>query len=220
MLNRLRHLPINGPRKYIFNCTAMPDYREIYNQVVTTDERYNLAQNSPGFRSVVQATNQLQMLSGRALDVGCGVGFVLEYLAGPSFDFNVFGVDASNEAITKARTRMQHLTGADKRLLEQKDQRLPFDDDWFSLVTCFDVLEHLDLVDIEAFLAEFKRVLRPRGLFFGSVSCRNSKVTDLNGENLHRTVKSPDWWIEKMGPDRAEYDGVREQLTLWKYAAR
>ena len=55
----------------------MPDYREIYNHVVSTDARYNLAENSPGFRAVVQATAQLEMLSGRSLDIGCGVGFVL-----------------------------------------------------------------------------------------------------------------------------------------------
>ena len=83
----------------------MPDYREIYNHVVSTDERYNLAENSPGFRAVMQATSQLEILSGRSLDIGCGVGFVLNYLAGPNFDLNVFGVDISDVAIREAQTR-------------------------------------------------------------------------------------------------------------------
>jgi len=64
----------------------MPGYREIDNHVLSTDADYNFAENSPGFRAVVQATAQLEMLSGRSLDVGCGVGLFLNYLAGPNFD--------------------------------------------------------------------------------------------------------------------------------------
>lgn len=198
----------------------MPDYREIYNHVVETDQRYNLAENSPGLRAVIQATDQLSMLSGRSLDVGCGVGFVLEYLSGPTFDFNVFGVDISDRAIGQAESRLRHVPGSPQRLFILDDQTLPFEDSSFSLVTCFDVLEHLDQEDIDTTLAEISRVLRPRGLLFASVSCRESRVEDANGDNLHRTVKSPDWWLNKMAPDRAEYDGHRKQLALWKQLPR
>ncbi len=197
--------------------TPMPDYREIYNHVVSTDARYNLAENSPGFRAVVQATAQLEMLSGRSLDIGCGVGFVLNYLAGPNFDLNVFGVDISDIAIQQAQIRMQHIPGAPKQVCVLNSQKLPFEDHFFSLITCFDVLEHLDESDIDTTIDEIVRVLRPGGVFLGSVSCRKSGVNDLHGDNLHRTVKSPDWWINKFQPDNAQYDGRRQQLTLWKH---
>ena len=195
----------------------MPDYREIYNHVVSTDERYNLAENSPGFRAVVQATSQLEILSGRSLDIGCGVGFVLNYLAGPNFDLNVFGVDISDVAIREAQTRLQHVPGSPKQICVLETQTLPFEDQFFSLITCFDVLEHLDEQDIDTTISEILRVLRPGGVFFGSVSCRKSGVDDVHGDNLHRTVMSPDWWITKIEPDNAQYDGNREQLTLWKH---
>lgn len=195
----------------------MPDYREIYNHVVSTDTRYNLAENSPGFRAVVQATSQLEMLSGRSLDIGCGVGFVLNYLAGPNFDLNVFGVDISDVAIREAQTRMQHIPGSPKQVSVLDTQKLPFEDHFFSLITCFDVLEHLDEQDIDTTVSEILRVLRPGGVFLGSVSCRKSGVDDLHGDNLHRTVRSPDWWINKFEPDNAQYDGHRKQLTLWKH---
>ena len=198
----------------------MPDYREIYNEVVTNDERYKLAENSPGFRAVVQATERLSMLSGRALDVGCGVGFALEYLAGPLFDFNVFGVDVSDMAIEQAKLRMRHVTGASQRLLILKNQTLPFDDDFFSLITCFDVLEHLDEVDIKAMIAEVDRILLPGGIFCCSVSCRLSNRVDKNGDNLHRTVNSVDWWIAQTNPESVEFDAVRSQLTIWKHKPR
>ena len=195
----------------------MPNYRDIYNHIVSTDHRYNLGENSPGLRAVIQATDQLQMLSGRSLDIGCGVGFVVEYLSGRSFDLNAFGVDISDTAIEKSRMRLKNVPGSNQRLTVLNNQTLPFEDNFFSLVTCFDVLEHLDEVDIDATLNEIERVIRPGGVFFGSVSCRASGVNDQFGENLHRTVKSPDWWIERVAPDRAEYDGHRVQLGLWKH---
>lgn len=195
----------------------MPNYRDIYNHIVSTDHRYNLAENSPGLRAVIQASDQLQIMSGRSLDIGCGVGFVVEYLSGRSFDLNAFGVDISDSAIDKCRVRLKNFPGSDQRLAVLNDQRLPFEDNFFSLVTCFDVLEHLDEADIDATLKEIERVIRPGGVFFGSVSCRASGANDQFGENLHRTVKSTDWWIERVAPDRAEYDGHRVQLGLWKH---
>ena len=195
----------------------MPDYREIYNHVVSTDSRYNLAENSSGFRAVVQATGQLEMLSGRSLDIGCGVGFVLNYLAGPNFDLNVFGVDVSDLAVQQAQARMQQTLGGSKQVSILDSQKLPFEGRFFSLITCFDVLEHLDEQDIDFTISEILRTLCPGGVFLGSVSCRKSGVDDLHGDNLHRTVKSPDWWIAKFQPDSAQYDGKRQQLTLWKH---
>ena len=194
----------------------MPDYRDIYNHVVETDHRYNLAENSPGLRAVIQATDRLSLISGRALDVGCGVGFVVEYLSGPTFDLNVFGVDISDLAIDRAITRLQSVAGARQRLKVLQSQTLPFPDNHFQLITCFDVLEHLDPTDIESTLAEVERVLAPGGTFYGAVSCRTSGVEDQFGDNLHRTVRSPDWWIETLSPDKAEYDGHRIQLGFWR----
>lgn len=197
----------------------MPDYQAIYNHIVDTDERYNLAQNSPGFRSVIQATEQLKMVSGRSLDIGCGIGFVVEYLSGPSFDLVCHGVDISDKAIGKAKSRLDSLAGmqgVSQRLSVLESQTLPFEDDFFSLVTSFDVLEHLDEPDIRKTVSEIQRVLRPGGMFFGAVSCRPAGINDQFGDNLHRTVESVDWWLELMKPDQAEFDGVRRQLKIWR----
>lgn len=197
----------------------MADYQKIYNEVVRSDARYNLAENSPGLRNVIQATDKLAAMSGRSLDVGCGVGFVLEYLVGRPFYLHPYGVDVSDLAIEQAGARLAaRVPNAEERVLRADCMSLPFEDDFFALVTCFDVLEHLDEPDVFTALAEISRVVRTGGVFFGSVSCRTSKVTDLNGENLHRTVRTPDWWIENTKPEQAIYDGHREQLILWKRA--
>jgi SAM-dependent methyltransferase len=129
-----------------------------------------------------------------------------------------FGVDISDIAIEKARTRLADIPGSKQRLLVLDSQQLPFEDDFFSLVTCFDMLEHLDEGDIQTTWAEIQRVLRPRGTILSSVSCRPAGVEDKFGDNLHRTVRSVDWWIQQLQPDRVEFDVARSQLKIWKRA--
>ena len=198
----------------------MPNYREIYNHIVDSDPRYQLAENSPGLRLVTMATDRLSMLTGRSLDVGCGVGFAVQYLGQKRFDLNVFGVDISDRAIELAKRRVAGMGGLPQRLLVVDDQTLPFEDDYFQLVTCFDMLEHLDEVDIRTTLDEIHRVLAPGANLFLTVSCRPAGIFDLNGDNLHRTVQSVDWWISEVEPDTAEYDAHRQQLSLWKHIPR
>lgn len=196
----------------------MPDYRAIYNQVIEREGNYNLAECSPGYQNCVEFGQGLSLLGGRALDFGCGVGFVLEYLASPPFRFEVYGVDASDVAVDRSRQRLQRFPFDPlPRVRHVTNSRLnSFADDFFSLVTCFDVLEHLDEADIEQTWGEFLRVLRRGGLFFGSVSCRPSGYQDQFGDNLHRTVRGVDWWLERLQPDRALFDAARSQLLIWK----
>lgn len=194
-----------------------PQYREIYNNIVSTDQRYNLPGNSPGLRVVMESGHKISMISGRSLDIGCGVGFAIEYLLGPSFDLLPFGVDISDIAIERALHRLEAIPGMPQRLSVIQDTSLPFDDEFFSLVTCLDVLEHLDESDIDAMFAEMHRVARKGAVLLVSVSTRKSGVLDQFGDNLHRTVQGIDWWVERFVPDHAEFDGHRKQLTMWKH---
>ena len=199
----------------------MPNYAEIYDDIIQRHENYNRAENSPGYGNCVQASHELSLLEGNALDVGCGVGFVVEYLGASPFRFQTWGVDASAVAVERARLRVARGHGLPAERIQQlQGQRLPFEDASFSLVTCFDVLEHLDEADLDAALAEMFRVLRPGGVWFCSVSCRLAGAEDLHGDNLHRTVRGTDWWLARAQPDRAVYDASRAQLTLWKHLGR
>jgi ubiquinone/menaquinone biosynthesis C-methylase UbiE len=90
----------------------------------------------------------------RLLDVGCGTGRILELLG--SYDSHAFGVDLSLDALAFSRVRVpQHLVCADM------NKRLPFKDDTFRLITCLDVLEHMD--GDEWLLSEIERVCKPGG---------------------------------------------------------
>ena len=66
------------------------------------------------------------------------------------------------------------------------------------VVTSFDALEHLLPEDVNPVLAEMRRVAKPSGHFVFSICTRPSKTT-VAGEGLHPTVRSLDWWLDRIG---------------------
>jgi len=91
------------------------------------------------------------------LDIGCGWEARFLRDVEPYIAWGV-GVDskAPDIQLSKIRTLSCHLEG-----------NLPFDDSIFDVVTMLAVLEHLDHVN--AVVAEVYRVLRPGGIFCGTV---------------------------------------------------
>lgn len=88
----------------------------------------------------------------RVLDVGCGTGTMLTYLA--RFG-SAEGVDIDPEAVGYCHDRGL------KQVSQSAAGSLPFDDETFELVTALDVIEHID--DDLGALREVRRVLRPGG---------------------------------------------------------
>src|SRR5512136_3383143 len=99
-------------------------------------------------RGVPSAPGQL------ILDVGCGTGGNLEFLA--HWGHGV-GVDLSPLPLDFARRREL------PRLAQASGLALPYADGVFDLVTAFDVLYHRWITDDERALGECFRVLRPGG---------------------------------------------------------
>lgn len=86
------------------------------------------------------------------LDVGCGNGFFLGYLASKKacrFD-KLVGIDPSNEARRHASVKT----------VEGSAIHLPFDSESFDLVTCLEVLEHVPYPDYDKAISELERVSR------------------------------------------------------------
>jgi len=111
----------------------------------------------------------------RILDVGCGTGTMLTYLA--AFG-KAEGVDIDEEALGYCRERgLQNV-----RLGEAG--KLPFDDGSFDLVTALDVVEHLD--DDAAAFREMRRVLRPGGHLLVTVPAHKFLWGDQDEVNLHK----------------------------------
>ena len=95
----------------------------------------------------------------RVLDVGCGAGFLSNYLAAQGEA--VTGIDTSADALAVAH---EHDSSGRVRYFEADALSLPFEDRCFDAVCAMDFLEHVETP--ERAIAEASRVLIPGGLFF------------------------------------------------------
>lgn len=94
----------------------------------------------------------------RVLDLGCGMGGMLENLS-------AFGPPQGLE-IEASGVKICHERGFD-RVYQGSAYALPHDDESLDLITAFDTIEHVE--DDERALRECARVLRPGGIFMASV---------------------------------------------------
>lgn len=92
--------------------------------------------------------------SGKLLDIGCGPGFFLEHA---ERYYDAHGMDVSEYAIREAKQRTQTA-----KLSVGDATNLHYENDYFDIVTCFDLLEHLP--NPELALQEFYRVLKNEGI--------------------------------------------------------
>ena len=93
----------------------------------------------------------------RILDFGCGTGAAAQVLTAAGHE--VVGVDVSESGLRLAR---RDVPSASFELIDAEDQ-LPFSDAFFDICFSTEVIEHL--LNIQGFIKEIHRVLRPGGLF-------------------------------------------------------
>ena len=98
------------------------------------------------------------------LDFGCGCGRVLRHWKGHP-DKKIYGSDMNGDLVEEAR-RCVPFANISKNSLVGKTT---FADRSFDLVYAFSVLTHLDVEEQTAWLAEFRRILRPDGILLLSL---------------------------------------------------
>lgn len=111
-------------------------------------------------RDVLVDTLRIDPVGKRALDVGCGGGFLAEEFA--KLGCVVTGIDPSAPTIAQAHAHAKE-AGLTIEYRVAPGEAIPFDDAAFDIVYCCDVLEHVD--DLERVIAETARVLKPGGLY-------------------------------------------------------
>ncbi|HWL38376.1 MAG TPA: class I SAM-dependent methyltransferase [Frankiaceae bacterium] len=128
-------------------------------ECVYYDERFAIVHDS---RTAAQALRDVESLLGRplrtgerVLDAGCGTGYLAAGLRRARPDVLVVGSDLSEGMLGAASA-----AGASP-LVQADATRLPFGDGSFDLVVARGVLHHLP--DVAGALAEWRRVLAPRG---------------------------------------------------------
>ena len=133
----------------------------------------------------------------RALDVGCSFGYVTSLLKRAGYE--TYGLDISAYALHEAVRRK-----VDASFLRHDiQQSLPFVGRIFDLITCFDVLEHLDNP-----LKALRNMYRAcRGIIICTTPHRllDKPVRKLvrDHDDTHKSLRTPEEWrrmlIEEMG---------------------
>ncbi len=115
---------------------------------------------------------------GKVLDYGCGEGYGSEILS--KFADEVNGADISKEAIDEAKKNRQ----SNLKFTLLKDNYLPFEDNSFDFVTSFQVIEHVENVDL--YLSEIRRVLKNGGKYFLTTPNARTRLFEFQKPwNLH-----------------------------------
>lgn len=131
----------------------------------------------------------------KVLDIGCsGGGFVKTLL-----DAGVLAVGIEGSDYSKVRGRAEWATIPNNLFTADATAQYSFKlnnkDLKFNVITAWEVLEHIETVDLPKFFDNVKNNLEPGGLFIGSVSPNDDFV---DGVNLHRTVEGSDWWLQQV----------------------
>lgn len=125
--------------------------------------------NEPHYRpeNIIRVREILQTLQRRTggeklLDVGCGMGFVID-IAKEFFKI-IRGVDVTPAMLDRVATNGRE---CDIRVELARVENLPYEDDSFDVCTAHAVLHHLH--DIKPALLEIYRVLKPGGIFYSDL---------------------------------------------------
>ena len=131
----------------------------------------------------------------RVLDLGCGSGKHLLYLAGRGFD--LYGIDISGEAIKTARGLFKEKNLRADLRVGNIFKRLPFERGYFDAVISTRALHHAGIGDIRRAIREMERVLRPGGVVYVTVRKRTKK----GGRRGYRSI-GPRTYVPVEGQER------------------
>lgn len=155
---------------------------------------------------------------GRALDVGCGDGRGTHELAARLGDgFTWTGVDFSERAIAFAR-----LMAPELRFEVQDGDAVEAPDGSFDLVVAREVIEHVPVDEVAAFVGELRRVLRPGGWLLVTTPTVNRRVPDKHFQHFsERSLRAS---LEGAGTLRVEtveglgwFPSVRRVERVYRY---
>ena len=156
---------------------------------INLDKRYQ----SPDHLMAKKVNLLLTLLqpNSRFIDIGCGTGEVL--LRAKDKFYELVGIENNENAINFAKEKIKNISKI--RLINSKDGKIPYPNEYFDSATCLDVLEHMR--DSKECLREIWRVLKPQSQLIITVpnwyDIINMRFFKRN--SLHVQAHSPYGWI-------------------------
>jgi len=149
-----------------------------------------------GPNAVPFAEGLSSVIWGHCLDIGCGDCATMDELNKNPL-IKCSGLDIVTDQCPEGR-----------EVYEGTIWQMPFRDNQFDFTLSTDVLEHIPTEKIEEAIQEIGRVTKRKTFHYISTW---PAVTEYQGEQVHLTVREPDWW-ERMFK---EHCGVEYRLTYW-----
>ncbi len=148
---------------------SLGDHRQFWDRAAAVDAIRAIAdqEDASSFETsgMVDAAGVATLLPatgrGAALEIGCGIGRVLQHLAPRCHELH--GIDISAEMVEQARRRLAHLSNVHVHVGNGYDLG-PLDDESFDLVFSQFVFQHMPKTTAYNYFVEARRVLRPDGL--------------------------------------------------------
>lgn len=103
----------------------------------------------------------------RVLDLGCGSGRHVIYLAKNGFE--VYGMDSSRTGLTYTRKLMKEADVRAKLKNASCYKKFPYKDNFFDAIISIQVIHHARIKDIKFCISELERIVKPKGIVFITV---------------------------------------------------
>jgi SAM-dependent methyltransferase len=145
----------------------------------------------------------------RALDLGCGVGRHSLVLAAMGFEtYALDGSDSGLAHLSDSASKAGLAVATRQGLMTE----LPYDDASFDYVLAFNVIYHGDRPVVARAIEEIRRVLKPSGIYQGTMLSKRD-VSRLKGHEI-----SPDTFVNQGSDDKDHphfYCNAEELVTLF-----
>jgi SAM-dependent methyltransferase len=159
--------------------------------------------DDPGWPVTAAVCRRVLERHATVLEVGCAKGYFVK--SARAFGLETWGVDVSKYAIEHAHP------AAVPYVAEFDGHDLPYADESFDAVVSWEVLEHIEKVDLPHVITEMHRVLKPGGLLINRIGMIvNGDEGNLREDVTHVTIRDRDWWLElfKQPPNLRRQPGV------------
>jgi len=103
----------------------------------------------------------------RVLDLGCGTGRHVVYLA--RHGFSVYGLDNSPRAVEMTAEWLARENLCANLQVQEMTETFPYKDRFFDAILSIQVIHHADIASIRQIVGEMERVLKPGGFLFVTV---------------------------------------------------